>query len=367
MKRSKIVVFLCLYFTVSVFAQPVLEGLKLGYNAVNVKCQETEIKSRASMLAGVFFQWPIQENLYLQPEILYYQRYYDLHPDGSQQLGITLEYLQVPILIRKDVTPFTVFRIGPVVGFKPTVNEDVSPRLLNSDEKYFDNFDFILRCDLAMCFHLFKRKFEIGASYHHGLQSFSTDKMSRQYERSISVSLGFYFSHKITKNDFPAIRQQAVDELSYILSSDEAENMLQAQDSTQLKELVDGFWSKNDTTPGTPENEYRDEYEQRIKSLHAMNIHPRSDRGRVLLLFGPPDDIIHEPYTAIMLGMTQTIHSIEIWLYDEPAGPNRVPDLFLLQYPGQKKYIFADFGYNDYTKIFSTEPGEVVDPRLFGR
>ncbi|HVZ40232.1 MAG TPA: GWxTD domain-containing protein [Candidatus Kapabacteria bacterium] len=61
--------------------------------------------------------------------------------------------------------------------------------------------------------------------------------------------------------------------------------------------FLTAFWGARDATPGTPENEERDSYYKRVeqaRSLYSAPMTPKgwdSDRGRVLLQYGKPDNV----------------------------------------------------------------------------
>lgn len=73
--------------------------------------------------------------------------------------------------------------------------------------------------------------------------------------------------------------------------------------------FIDLFWARRDPTPGTPENEARDEHEARVKSADERFAErgtrgALTDRGRVWIVLGPPpkaDDL--------MGGIANTVNS----------------------------------------------------------
>src|SRR5437879_3986457 len=72
------------------------------------------------------------------------------------------------------------------------------------------------------------------------------------------------------------------------VSSDDAANAFIAQ-----------FWARRDPTPGTPQNEYRDEFEAKVKYAdeHFKGARQRgalTDRGKILILFGTPTRVSKE-------------------------------------------------------------------------
>jgi len=107
----------------------------------------------------------------------------------------------------------------------------------------------------------------------------------------------------------------------------------------QRDSLYEAFWQKRDPTPETPENELRDEFFRRIDfSNNAFNEGFsgrqgwRTDRGRVYIQNGPPDQI--EKHAGEM-GMAST----EIWSY------NRL----------NRRYLFVDRLSNGEFRLAKTE------------
>ncbi len=108
------------------------------------------------------------------------------------------------------------------------------------------------------------------------------------------------------------------------------------------------FWKRRDPTPETPINEYMIEHYRRIRfaneafstfrSEDAEKNGWRSDRGRVYIEYGPPDDIENHPSSLEELPW---VH----WFYFEvDAG---------------SEFIFVDeTGFGDYRLIHSTARGE---------
>jgi GWxTD domain-containing protein len=75
------------------------------------------------------------------------------------------------------------------------------------------------------------------------------------------------------------------------------------------------FWQRRDPTPGTPKNETRDAFYQAIVYANAHyreggRSRPgwKSDRGRVYLRYGPPDETLHREQQALA-------PPYEVWRY----------------------------------------------------
>lgn len=112
------------------------------------------------------------------------------------------------------------------------------------------------------------------------------------------------------------------------------------------------FWKKRDTDPSTPENEFKEEYYNRIRLANQRFSSPskegwRTDRGRVLILYGPPDDTQRNPFGS-------GTKPYEIWIYHKIEGG--------------VEFIFIDeSGYGDYKLVHSTAINEMHDEQWESR
>ena len=106
------------------------------------------------------------------------------------------------------------------------------------------------------------------------------------------------------------------------------------------------FWSRRDQSPGTPENEYKRSYLTRVEyaNQHYRGTFRdgwRTDRGRVLLIYGQPDEPERFPFS-------NQNRSYEIWHY--------------YQVQGGVDFIFVDKReMGDYELVHSTARGELYD------
>jgi GWxTD domain-containing protein len=105
--------------------------------------------------------------------------------------------------------------------------------------------------------------------------------------------------------------EEAIEQLRYIAKEEEYKK-LKAADKKERKEVWLKFWADRDPTPGTPENEMKDEYYRRIEYAndHFSVVGPgwKSDRGRIYIVYGRPDEIERHP-------MDIGLKPYEIWYY----------------------------------------------------
>src|SRR3954451_9223405 len=79
----------------------------------------------------------------------------------------------------------------------------------------------------------------------------------------------------------------------YIMTAEEKAAWKNIQTDAAADEFIALFWARRDPTPATPRNEFREDFETRVKMADAQFSHGRvngsmSDPGRMLILFGPP-------------------------------------------------------------------------------
>lgn len=95
------------------------------------------------------------------------------------------------------------------------------------------------------------------------------------------------------------VNKQWLDEVSYIITSEERRMFLDLPDSEKAA-FKEEFWQRRDPDPGTEENEFKMEYYDRIEQANELffNEHRegyKTDRGRIYVLFGAPFDRITRP------------------------------------------------------------------------
>ncbi|MBN2207612.1 MAG: GWxTD domain-containing protein, partial [Candidatus Aminicenantes bacterium] len=85
--------------------------------------------------------------------------------------------------------------------------------------------------------------------------------------------------------------------VSYLIADKEKDVFLSLQTDRDRDSFVEAFWKQRDPTPGTPENEYKEEHLKRV--AYANKFYGRgttregwrTDRGRIHIILGPPAGI----------------------------------------------------------------------------
>lgn len=89
------------------------------------------------------------------------------------------------------------------------------------------------------------------------------------------------------------------EDVRYIISPEEMSAFKQLSNDEERDQFIEQFWLRRDPTPDTPENEYKEEHYRRIAyaNEHFAAGVPgwRTDRGRIYIMWGPPDQIDTHP------------------------------------------------------------------------
>jgi GWxTD domain-containing protein len=116
------------------------------------------------------------------------------------------------------------------------------------------------------------------------------------------------------------------EDVAYIITDQERAAFKRLPTDEEREHFIEQFWRRRDPTPGTVENEFKEEHYRRIAyaNEHYASRTPgwKTDRGRVYIIYGPPDAIESHP-----AGGGSTIPS-EQWRYRriEGVGTNVIID-----------------------------------------
>jgi GWxTD domain-containing protein len=120
------------------------------------------------------------------------------------------------------------------------------------------------------------------------------------------------------------------EEVPYIISENERDVFKSLRTDEERENFIKTFWKRRDPTPDTPVNEYREEHYRRLayadKSFFEGRAGWRTDRGRVYIMFGPPDFMETNPGGGrgfIFTPQASTAEfPAEIWTYRNIVGEN---------------------------------------------
>jgi GWxTD domain-containing protein len=115
------------------------------------------------------------------------------------------------------------------------------------------------------------------------------------------------------------------EEVPYIITDEERSAFKKFTTDEEREQFIEAFWERRNPSPGSPENEFKEEYYRRIAytNEHYASGIPgwKTDRGRIYIMWGPPDENDSHPsggsYDRPMEeggGTTQT-YPFEQWRY----------------------------------------------------
>src|SRR5205085_5452728 len=82
-------------------------------------------------------------------------------------------------------------------------------------------------------------------------------------------------------------------DVAYIITDEERNAFKKLQTDEERENFIENFWRRRDPDPDTEENEFREEYYERIAyaNEHFASGIPgwRTDRGRIYIAWGKPD------------------------------------------------------------------------------
>ncbi|HEV2177253.1 MAG TPA: GWxTD domain-containing protein [Terriglobia bacterium] len=88
-------------------------------------------------------------------------------------------------------------------------------------------------------------------------------------------------------------------EVPYIITPEERSAFLKLSTDDEREQFIEAFWERRNPNPGSPENEFKEEYYRRIAyaNEHFASGIPgwKTDRGRIYITYGPPDEIDSHP------------------------------------------------------------------------
>ncbi len=107
----------------------------------------------------------------------------------------------------------------------------------------------------------------------------------------------------------------------WIITDEERNAFKLCENDDERNQFIEAFWERRNPTPDSFDNEYKDEHYRRIvyANEHFGTGIPgwKNDRGRMYIMFGPPDEI--ESYTARAQdknpGTDPSAYPLEVWHY----------------------------------------------------
>jgi GWxTD domain-containing protein len=119
------------------------------------------------------------------------------------------------------------------------------------------------------------------------LQRPPTEKQKKQQKRNLNVELSKVYKKWLNED------------VVWIITDEERAAFKQLTNDEERDNFIEAFWQRRDPTPDTEENEYKEEHYRRIaySNEHFAAGIPgwKTDRGRIYIMYGPPDEIDSHP------------------------------------------------------------------------
>ncbi|MBN2226632.1 MAG: GWxTD domain-containing protein [candidate division Zixibacteria bacterium] len=137
------------------------------------------------------------------------------------------------------------------------------------------------------------------------------------------------------RNDF----KTALRQLEYIAESDELDKLKAAATPEERMNAWNNFWLRRDPTPNTARNEAKEDYYRRIEYTNRYfsllgKEGWRTDRGRIYIQYGEPDQIEDFPFEAASQFAYQVWYYYQIGIQRKFTFVDRWDDGdYRLQYP----------------------------------
>jgi len=139
-------------------------------------------------------------------------------------------------------------------------------------------------------------------------------KLSRIILFSLLIISFVPAQQKLKEKDLPQRYRDWLNQTRYIMYEEEREVFLQLSSDRERDIFIETFWKQRDPTPGTPQNEYKDEHIRRFQYANKWFSRSSSkpgwmtDMGRIYIILGEP--ISKDRYPSNI-----GLYPCEVWSY----------------------------------------------------
>src|SRR5690349_85175 len=140
-------------------------------------------------------------------------------------------------------------------------------------------------------------------------------------------------------------------DVAYIITDEERKAFKKLETDDEREHFIEEFWRRRDPDPDTDENEYREEYYERIAyaNEHFASGIPgwKTDRGRIYIMYGKPDELETHPSggsynrESYEGGGTTSTYPFERWFYRYLAGVGSGIEIEFVDPTGSGEYRIA--------------------------
>jgi GWxTD domain-containing protein len=140
-------------------------------------------------------------------------------------------------------------------------------------------------------------------------------------------------------------------DVDYIITEAERSAFKKLVTDEEREQFIEAFWQRRDPDPDTDENEYKEQYYERIAyaNEHYASGIPgwKTDRGRIYITFGKPDSVESHPAGGIYDrpsyhgGGSTTTYPFEVWFYRYLEGIGSGIEIEFVDPTGTGEYRIA--------------------------
>jgi GWxTD domain-containing protein len=140
-------------------------------------------------------------------------------------------------------------------------------------------------------------------------------------------------------------------DVAYIITDEERKAFKKLETDDEREHFIEEFWRRRDPDPDTDENEYREEYYERIAyaNEHYASGIPgwKTDRGRIYIMYGKPDELETHPSGGAYNresyegGGSTSTYPFERWFYRYIPGVGSGIEIEFVDPTGSGEYRIA--------------------------
>jgi GWxTD domain-containing protein len=140
-------------------------------------------------------------------------------------------------------------------------------------------------------------------------------------------------------------------DVTYIITDEERKAFKKLETDDERERFIEEFWRRRDPDPDTDENEYREEYYERIAyaNEHYASGVPgwKTDRGRIYIMYGKPDETESHPSGGTYNresyegGGSTSTYPFERWFYRYLPGVGSGIEIEFVDPTGSGEYRIA--------------------------
>jgi GWxTD domain-containing protein len=154
------------------------------------------------------------------------------------------------------------------------------------------------------------------------------------------------------KEELKSVYKNWLDQdVTYIITDEERKAFKALKTDEERDQFIENFWLRRDPDPDTPENEYKEQYFERIQYANEKYTSGipgwKTDRGRIYVTFGKPDEIESHPAGGQYErpswegGGSTSTYPFEIWWYRYIEGIGSDIEIEFVDPSGSGEYRIA--------------------------